>query len=88
MEDKEHYHVQAASMSILEARVAAIEAKLAAKPMILNWDALNNLPVDLAEAVEQCKLAIIRHRASKWDQISQQKFLDVLAALAKFAEQE
>lgn len=58
------------------------------KPMILNWETLRDLPPDLAEAVEQCKLAIIRHRADKWNACSQQTFLDVFAALAQMAAKE
>jgi hypothetical protein len=47
---------------------------------------LGELPPDLAEAVEQFKLAIIRHRASSWIDISQSKMLNVIDALRAFAQ--
>jgi len=46
---------------------------------------LPSLPVDLAEALEQFKLAIIRHRADSWAEVSQadvQRALDALKAFA------
>lgn len=46
---------------------------------------LPSLPVDLAEAVEQFKLAIIRHRADQWSEISQADVLKALEALKSFA---
>jgi len=52
-------------------------------PMILNWDTLRDLPDDLAEAIEQCKLSIIRHRADNWRSVSQETFIAVFGALAK-----
>lgn len=42
------------------------------------------LPVDLGEALEQFKLAIIRHRADRWQEVSQAKVAGVANALAKF----
>lgn len=47
---------------------------------------LGELPPDIAEAVEQFKLAIIRHRASSWIDISQSKMLQVIDALRTFAQ--
>lgn len=46
---------------------------------------LPSLPVDLAEAVEQFKLAIIRHRADAWAEVSQQDTIKALEALKAFA---
>ena len=45
---------------------------------------LPSLPVDLAEAVEQFKLAIIRHRADAWAEVSQDDVLRALDALKAF----
>lgn len=64
------------------------KATPAPRTIILNLETLRDLPPDLAEAVEQCKLAIIRHRANKWNECSQQTFLDVFAALAQMAAKE
>jgi hypothetical protein len=47
---------------------------------------LGELPPDIAEAMEQFKLAIIRHRASSWIDISQSKTLHVIDALRAFAQ--
>ena len=47
---------------------------------------LPNLPPDISEALEQFKLSIVRHRASKWADISQKQMLDVLDALKLFAD--
>jgi hypothetical protein len=49
--------------------------------------ALPDLPVDVAEALEQFKLAIIRHRSSHWAEISQPDMLQTLDALRSFAMQ-
>ncbi len=46
---------------------------------------LPSLPVDLAEAVEQFKLGIIRHRADQWSEVSQADVLKALEALKSFA---
>ncbi len=46
---------------------------------------LPSLPVDLAEALEQFKLAIIRHRADSWAEVSQTDVLQALDALKAFA---
>ncbi len=45
---------------------------------------LPSLPVDLAEALEQFKLAIIRHRADSWSEVSQASVLQALDALKAF----
>lgn len=45
---------------------------------------LPSLPVDLAEALEQFKLAIIRHRADSWAEVSQADVLQALEALKAF----
>lgn len=47
---------------------------------------LPDLPPDIADALEQFKLSIVRHRASKWADISQKQMLDVLDALKLFAD--
>lgn len=45
---------------------------------------LPSLPVDLAEALEQFKLAIIRHRADGWSDVSQADVNQALDALKAF----
>lgn len=47
---------------------------------------LGELPPDVAEAVEQCKLAIIRHRSASWIDIPQAKMLQAIDALRTFAQ--
>jgi len=47
---------------------------------------LPQLPVDVAEAMEQFKLAIVRHRATQWQDVSQAAILQVLDALGKFVQ--
>jgi hypothetical protein len=46
---------------------------------------LGGLPLDIADALEQFKLSIIRHRASKWSEVSQSQMLTVIDALRVFA---
>ncbi|MFN3189903.1 MAG: hypothetical protein ACE361_05215 [Aureliella sp.] len=48
---------------------------------------LPSLPVDLAEALEQFKLAIIRHRSSSWSEVDQQDVMRSIEALKMFAAQ-
>lgn len=48
---------------------------------------LPELPDDVAEALEQFKLAVIRHRSDSWAAISQENMLNVIDALRKFAIQ-
>ncbi len=45
---------------------------------------LPSLPVDFAEALEQFKLAIIRHRAGGWSEISESDVVKALDALKAF----
>lgn len=45
---------------------------------------LPSLPVDLAEAVEQFKLSIIRHRADDWSEVRPEDVLAALDALRAF----
>lgn len=45
---------------------------------------LPSLPVDFAEALEQFKLAIIRHRAGGWSEVSESDVLKALDALKAF----
>lgn len=49
------------------------------------FERFNNLPEDVAEAVEAIKLCIIRHRAMGWSEISQSDMVDVLGALKMLA---
>jgi hypothetical protein len=46
---------------------------------------LPELPPDVADALEQFKLCIVRHRASQWADMSQKTMHDVLGALQHFA---
>ena len=56
----------------------------ASKEMSNPFFGLPNLPPDIADALEQFKLSIVRHRASQWADISQKGLLDVLDALKSF----
>ena len=47
---------------------------------------LPELPPDIADALEQFKLSIVRHRSSKWADVSQKELLDVLDALKLFVD--
>lgn len=59
-------------------------------PVKLDYDnpfaSLATLPVDIAEALEQFKLAIIRHRAMKWGEVRQDDVIQAIMALKTFAE--
>jgi hypothetical protein len=57
----------------------------ASKDMTNPFAGLPSLPPDIADAMEQFKLSIVRHRASQWADISQKNLLDVLEALKLFA---
>lgn len=46
---------------------------------------LPSLPVDLADALEQFKLSIIRHRSENWADVSQEDVVRALDALKSFA---
>lgn len=46
---------------------------------------LPSLPVDVAEALEQFKLAIIRHRSQAWADVAQEDVIRALEALRLFA---
>lgn len=46
---------------------------------------LPQLPVDIAEAMEQFKIAIVRHRATQWQDVSPETVQQVLDALGSFA---
>jgi hypothetical protein len=46
---------------------------------------LPNLPPDVADALEQFKLCIVRHRSIQWTDVSQKSMLDALDALRTFA---
>ncbi len=58
--------------------VASLESPFAKLP---------SLPVDMAEALEQFKLAIIRHRADGWGEVAQADVVKALDALKLFALQ-
>jgi len=47
---------------------------------------LPNLPPDVSDALEQFKLSIVRHRSSKWADITQKQMTDVLDALKMFVD--
>jgi hypothetical protein len=49
---------------------------------------LPQVPADIAEAMELFKLAIVRHRNSHWEEVSQAHVLQVLDAVRTFAAQE
>ncbi len=46
---------------------------------------LPQLPVDIADSLEQFKLAIVRHRAAQWQDITPNEIVEVLDALKTFA---
>lgn len=46
---------------------------------------LPTLPPDVADAMEQFKLCIVRHRSTQWADLSQKTMLDTLDALRAFA---
>ena len=46
---------------------------------------LPSLPVDIAEALEQFKLAVIRHRADSWGEVPQADVIKAIDALRIFA---
>jgi hypothetical protein len=46
---------------------------------------LPSLPPDVADALEQFKLCIVRHRSTQWADVSQKSMLDALDALRTFA---
>ena len=55
-----------------------------AEPAESPFASLPSLPVDFAEALEQFKLAIIRHRAGGWSEVSESDVLKALDALKAF----
>lgn len=55
-------------------------------PIVNPFAGLPALPTDVAEALEQFKLAVVRHRASKWTEISQDSMLSVVDALRMFVQ--
>ncbi|MDZ4850849.1 MAG: hypothetical protein SGI77_16295 [Pirellulaceae bacterium] len=52
--------------------------------LVSPFASLPQLPVDIADALEQFKLAIVRHRASKWQDVSPATIQLVLDALGAF----
>ena len=58
-----------------------------AEPMVSPFASLPTLPVDVADALEQFKLAVIRHRTRNWEEFSRDDLLRTLEALRQFALQ-
>ncbi len=58
----------------------------ASKEPLNPFAGLSDLPPDISDALEQFKLSIVRHRASKWADVSQKQLLDVLDALKLFVD--
>lgn len=90
----EHNEIQDGKIEDLQARVRAIEESLRISkstdelPLALKWENLRLLPNDICEAVEQCKLAIIRHRADNWYQVPRDTMSLILESLATMAKQQ
>lgn len=61
--------------------------EVTAEPLSSPFATLPKLPVDVADALEQFKLAIIRHRANSWEEIPQEDMLRAVDALRQFASQ-
>lgn len=55
------------------------------KQMANPFASLPSLPPDVADALEQFKLCIVRHRSTQWADVSQKAMLDALDALRTFA---
>ncbi|MFN7873812.1 MAG: hypothetical protein ACK5PB_00745 [Pirellula sp.] len=55
------------------------------KQMANPFASLPSLPPDVADALEQFKLCIVRHRSTQWADVSQKSMLDALDALRTFA---
>jgi hypothetical protein len=77
------YLCESVTFSLVEEPPTA--QQYAVLPKALSAEAIAKMPVDLAEAVEQCKLAIIRHRADDWHEIEAAAMQDVFRALAEYA---
>ncbi len=58
-----------------------------AEPIVSPFASLPTLPVDVADALEQFKLAIIRHRSGNWEEFSRDDCLRTIEALRLFASQ-
>ncbi len=56
-----------------------------AAELVRPFASLPSLPADVQEAFEAFKLAIVRHRAAAWQEISQEDMLAVLESLREFA---
>ena len=54
-------------------------------PFVRPFENLAELPQDLAEAFDAFKLAIIRHKAEDWGEISREDLLGTLEALKELA---
>jgi hypothetical protein len=50
------------------------------------FESFRNLPDDFAEATSAFKLAIVRHKASGWEEIGQAEVLRLLDALKLFVQ--
>jgi hypothetical protein len=53
-------------------------------PLVSPFASLPELPVDIADALEQFKLAVVRHRAAEWSEISRDDMLRVVDAIRAF----
>lgn len=62
------------------------EPEIAQAKSVSPFAALPTLPDDIAEAMEQFKIAIVRHRAAGWQDISPEGVRQVLGALSEFAD--
>jgi hypothetical protein len=57
-----------------------------AVPFVRPFENLAELPDDVADAFEAFKLAILRHKAIQWEEISQEDLLAALDALKEFVQ--
>ncbi len=57
------------------------------EPTVSPFASLPTLPVDVADALEQFKLAIIRHRTSGWEEFNRDDLVRTIDALRQFALQ-
>ena len=66
-------------------RLDVVTDETTGRPIRL-FDSFKDLPEDIKAAADEFKLAIIRHKASEWNEISQYELLDLLAALGHLAQ--
>lgn len=68
---------------LTEVEPAEGESKESAGSRPRPFENLPSIPPDLDEAIEGCKLAILRHKMAKWESVSPDEVIDHLDALAK-----